>query len=215
MKIFLTNFMVAVSLVSVMNTQVNLNTIVPSNVELVGKANGLVYLPDDDLFLYYPNMFPGDSVKRTLEIKNQYDYPYELKLKLQRISPPEKYDLLEKLELVITYKDNVIYKGKTSGEEEISLGVFNPGQNEELTAIVTLDGNSTGNEYKNKYAEVKWIFTAVRMEDTPDNESPNNPDINSPKTGDESIIISVILFVVSSILILVIKKTNKKNNKKG
>ena len=169
MKSFLRKFLVTVSLLSIITIQVEANTLAPPNVQLLGDANGLVHIPEDDLFLHYPNMLPGDSIKRTLEIKNDYEYPYELFLRAERVSPEEEYDLLNKLELTIKYKDTVIYAGPTSGEyeltDDISLGIFDPGQEETLVAEVLLDGPSTGNEYKNKYAEVDWIFTAIRIED--------------------------------------------------
>ena len=163
----------------------------PSNVKLEGNATGLVHIPGDDLFLFFENMLPGDSVKRVMVIKNEYEHPFELFLRAERVSEKEEFDLLNKINLTITYKDKGLYKGYASGEyditENISLGVFQPGQEEILEAVAELDGPTTGNEYKNKYAEVKWIFTAVRSEE--DDESTENPeqgDSEAPQGPDEN-----------------------------
>ncbi|MFR3498203.1 MAG: LPXTG cell wall anchor domain-containing protein [Paraclostridium bifermentans] len=243
MKSCLRKILVVTSLLSIITTiKVDADTLAPPNVQLLGNANELVYIPDDDLFLQHPNMIPGDYIRRTLEIKNKHKYPYELFLRAERVSPKEEYDLLDKLDLKISYKDEVIYDAAVNGEDKltkgISLGVFNPGQEENLIAEVKLDGASTGNEYKNKSAQIDWIFTAVRSEDeSHDNDketvdksdktnntnktdqSPNNlgSDENdmrseSPKTGEDGIFIYVILGLTSILLLLMSRKN--KNSKK-
>lgn len=243
MKNFIRKILVVTSLLSIITTiKVDADTIAPPNVELLGNANELVYIPDDDLFLQHPNMIPGDYIRRTLEIKNKHKYPYELFLRAERVSPKEEYDLLDKLDLKISYKDEVIYEESVNGEDKlikgISLGVFNPGQEENLIAEVKLDGASTGNEYKNKSAHIDWIFTAVRSEDeSHDNdketadksdktnntnktdESPNNLESDeddmwseSPKTGEDGIFIYVMLGITSILLLLMSRKN--KNSKK-
>ncbi|MCE9675705.1 LPXTG cell wall anchor domain-containing protein [Paraclostridium bifermentans] len=238
MKNFIRNILVVTSLLSIITTiKVDADTLAPPNVQLLGNANGLVHIHDDDLFLHHPNMIPGDSIKRTLEIKNKYKYPYELFLKAERVSPKEEYDLLDKLDLKITYKDEVIYEESTNGEDKltngISLGVFNPGQEENLIAEVKLDGVSTGNEYKNKSAQVDWIFTAVRSEeetnqketvdesdkadksDKPSNDVKTDKDdmwSESPKTGEDGIFLYIILGI-TSILLLLISRKNKDSKK--
>lgn len=243
MKNFIRKILVVTSLLSIITTiKVDADTLAPPNVELLGNANELVYIPDDDLFLQHPNMIPGDYIRRTLEIKNKHKYPYELFLRAERVSPKEEYDLLDKLDLKISYKDEVIYNEAVNGEDKltkgISLGVFNPGQEENLIAEVKLDGASTGNEYKNKSAQIDWIFTAVRSEDeSHDNDketldksdkvdnkdktdqSPNDLESDeddmwseSPKTGEDGIFIYVILGITSILLLLISRKNN--NSKK-
>lgn len=243
MKNFIKKILVVTSLLSIITTiKVDADTLAPPNVELLGNANELVYIPDDDLFLQHPNMIPGDYIRRTLEIKNKHKYPYELFLRAERVSPKEEYDLLDKLDLKISYKDEVIYDEALNGEDKlikgISLGVFNPGQEENLIAEVKLDGASTGNEYKNKSAQIDWIFTAVRSEDeSHDNDKetldksdkvdnkdktdqyPNDLESDeddmwseSPKTGEDGIFIYVILGITSILLLLISRKNN--NSKK-
>ncbi|WP_394862187.1 LPXTG cell wall anchor domain-containing protein [Paraclostridium bifermentans] len=243
MKNFIRKILVVTSLLSIITAiKVDADTLAPPNVELLGNANELVYIPDDDLFLQHPNMIPGDYIRRTLEIKNKHKYPYELFLRAERVSPKEEYDLLDKLDLKISYKDEVIYDEALNGEDKltkgISLGVFNPGQEENLIAEVKLDGASTGNEYKNKSAQIDWIFTAVRSEDeSHDNDKetldksdkvdnkdktdqyPNDLESDeddmwreSPKTGEDGIFIYVILGITSILLLLISRKN--KNSKK-
>lgn len=243
MKSCLRKILVVTSLLSIITTiKVDADTLAPPNVQLLGNANELVYIPDDDLFLQHPKMMPGDYIRRTLEIKNKHKYPYELFLRAERISPKEEYDLLDKLDLKISYKDEVIYDEAVNGEDKltkgISLGVFNPGQEENLIAEVKLDGASTGNEYKNKSAQIDWIFTAVRSEEESNNndketvdksdkddntdkkdQSPNNLGSHeddmwseSPKTGEDGIFIYVILGITSILLLLMSRKN--KNSKK-
>lgn len=243
MKRCLRKILVVTSLLSIITTiKVDADTLAPPNVQLLGNANELVYIPNDDLFLQHPNMIPGDYIRRTLEIKNKHKYPYELFLRAERVSPKEEYDLLDKLDLKISYKDKVIYDEAVNGEDKltkgISLGVFNPGQEENLIAEVKLDGASTGNEYKNKSAQIDWIFTAVRSEEESNNndkesvdksdkndntdktdQSPNNLESDeddmwseSPKTGEDGILIYIVLGITSILLLLMSRKN--KNYKK-
>lgn len=166
-------------------------TTLPSNAQLIGEAEGLISLPEDNLFLFQENMAPGDSIERTMIIQNEYEYAYDLFLRAERVSEKEEYDLLTKLELSVYDGDQLIYEGPASGEDgmvkDISLGTYEPGEKTNLYAIVELDGPSTGNEYKNKYAEVNWIFTAVRAEESEKDPvkpeapaTPNKPNSSIP-----------------------------------
>lgn len=225
MKSFIKKILLVTSLLSIITCiKVDAETLNPPNVELLGNAKNLVHIPGDEFFLYYPNMLPGDSIKRTLEIKNDYEFPYELSLKAKRVGEKEEYDLLDKLDLKITYKNKVIYEASANGENEltegISLGVFNPGQEENLIAEVTLDGPSTGNEYRNKSAQVEWIFTAIRKDDSIHNNKnetnskiienrSNNETSESPKTGENDIFIYEVLAFTTIILLI---NSRKKGN---
>ncbi|MDU1313712.1 MAG: LPXTG cell wall anchor domain-containing protein [Clostridium septicum] len=181
-----------------------------SNVELVGNANGLVFIPGNEPFLYSDNIVPGDKIKRTIVIKNNHEDSYELFMKAERGIPKEEFDLLNKLNLKVTYKDEVIYEGPASGEDSlsnnISLGVFNSGDKEDLVAEVEFDGPSIGNEFKDKSAEVNWIFTAVK-EVKEEIENKPNLGIGSPNTGDKGISLYVVLFLTSMLALI---KLNKK-----
>lgn len=208
MKIFSKAFLVAVSLLSIITIQGDALEKAPPNVELEGNANGIVYIPGDEPFLLGEEMVPGDKITRTLEIKNKYDKPYKLYLKSERVTPKETYDLLDVINLKITYKDEVIYEGPVSGEdgmgENIDLGTYNPGDEENLIATVEFDPSISPADanYWNKEAQVDWIFTAQATKDssqpiTPPSENKPSEDINSPQTGDTNILPYVILGGVS------------------
>lgn len=197
--------------------------VAPPNVELEGNANGIVYIPGDEPFLEFKGMVPGDKIKRRLVLSNKFTDAYEIFIRAERISEKEEYDLLEKLKMKIDYDNSTLHKGDATGQQSIvtnvSLGKINPGESKELVAEVELDGKSTGNEYKNKSGEVKWIFTAVRTtgedENTGGNTSNNNSsNIDSsskpPKTGDNGIL--GYLIVIASCFI-VFKVINRKGRK--
>jgi len=195
----------------------------PPNVELEGNANGIVYIPGNEPFLEFRGMVPGDKIKRRLVLSNKFTDSYEIFMRAERISEKEEYDLLEKLKMKIDHNDGNLHEGDATGEhsikENVSLGKINPGESKELVAEVDLDGQSTGNEYKNKSGEVKWIFTAVRTprEDKPtggtppdNNQSNNNSTSKPPQTGDNGIL--GYLIAIASCFI-VFKVINRKGSK--
>jgi len=186
---------------------------IPENIKLVGEADGIIFIPGEEPFLNKLDMLPGDSVKRELVIQNNYDKPYELYLKAERVTPKEQFDLLDKLELKIIYKDKIIYEGPASGEDglgnNISLGSYNPGDESSLVAIVKLDGATTGNEYKNKLVQVDWIFTAVNKENPSSDNQQQVQTFMKIKTGDAGIAGTVLVLLVSGILAVMIKKNKK------
>lgn len=189
--------------------------VLPSNVRLEGNSNGIVFISGDEPFLYKENMLPGDTVSRKMILKNNYTDSYFIYLKGERISKEEPYDLLDKIYVNIMYDNKSIYNDKILGKNEesrqIPLGLIKPGEEKHLTAIATLDGDTIGNEYKNKKVEVNWIFTAVRIPDKNDNSTniyyKLKKYINKvlPKTGYESeYLFGAIIIVVG--IYLVIKK---------
>lgn len=191
------------------NTKVFATENTPPNVRLVGDANGIVFIPGDSTFLSKGMMLPGDKVARTMEIENNYDVPYQLYMKAERITPEEEYDLLNILKLKITHNDKVIYEGKASGENgltsNIDLGTYNPGEKGELIAEVILDGATTGNEYNNKKGEVVWIFTATNNR--------KSEEGNPSKTGDSRDILSYSILACGSLLLgisIIASKRKKK-----
>jgi hypothetical protein len=221
---YLSIFLLTISFVLTMTLSGYAFQKAPTNVILEGNANGLVTFPDEK-FLEHLNMMPGDKESGVIDIYNSHDKPFELYIKAKRITPKEEYDLLDKIDLKITYKDELLYNGPVSGEndleEDIYLGTFNEGETAKLVAEIELDGPTTTNDYKNKTAQVDWIFTALTEEEgavkpgnpNEPNDSDNKPGDNildnntgvsgdSPKTGDNSIFIYVILFVASFIVLI-------------
>ena len=161
----------------------------PSNVELVGNAEGMVLIPGEERFLESLNMLPGDSVSRQLVIKNKYSSEYEIYIRAERVSTTDEFDLLSKLQLNVDYDGRTIYEGPASGEKvegamanNISLGTLKPGEERVLNAKVVLPGELVGNDYKNREAEVNWIFTAVRKDNVVPPIEPEEPEISPPIT---------------------------------
>lgn len=201
----------AASLILTTGMQVFASSGLPNNVILEGNSQGIVFISGDEPFLMKEGILPGDIISRNIIIDNEYHNEYEVFMRAERVSEEEQYDLLDKLELTIHYNDSIIYNGPATGEDylsnNISLGKFKPGEEETLYAEVTLDGNSIGNEYKDKYAQVDWIFTAI----SEDNSDPTLIDPNygnqptttnkNPNTGDSSVFIYGAIAIVG-ILVL-------------
>lgn len=231
-------FVLALILVLDINTvkASNLSNYV-SNIKLEGNAKGIVFIPGEEPFLYGPNMLPGDKIQRSISIDSKYNVPYELYMRAERVTAKEKYDLLQKIKLKITYHGEKIYEGPVSGEDgllkNIDLGKVNPKESKYLNAEVVLDGSTTGNEYKNKFGEVNWIFTAVNtsVEDDDKNPPENNGGDNPfeyrennivdklkklPKTGEDIVLLYISLGVVSSVVgVILFKKGGKHIEKKN
>lgn len=196
----------------------------PPNVELEGNAEGIVYIPGNEPFLEFKGMVPGDKIKRRLVLSNKFTDSYEIFIRAERISEKEEYDLLEKLKMKIEYDNSTLHEGDATGQQSIatnvSLGKINPGENKELVAEVELDGPSTGNEYKNKSGEVKWIFTAVRTpsedESSGGDDQSNNNSIGTnssskpPKTGDNGVLGYLIAIASCFIIFKVINRKGRK-----
>lgn len=152
------------------------------DVELIGKAQGLVLVPEGRKLFDLGRLNPGDILKRSLKITNSYSKSFILYMRAERIGEkPEGPDLLDQLQLTVTYKGEVIYKGPASGKKgesgdlitNISLGSFDPRESRDLVAKIELPGPDTGNEFQGKTAEIKWIFTAQTSGDEEDKDKDN------------------------------------------
>ncbi|MGL4337733.1 MAG: sortase B protein-sorting domain-containing protein [Turicibacter sp.] len=197
-------------------------TTLPSNVTLEGDASGLVTIPDNR-FLEHLDMMPGDQESGIIEIKNSDKSSFELYLRAHRITEKQDYDLLDKIQLTVTHKDEVIYEGPVSGEngldQEIYLGTIQPGESETLIAEIKLDGATTTSDYQNQIVQVNWIFSAQRegeqLKPTPDKPNPDKPNSifpQTPGTGDSSSMFYVIIALGSGALLLRNKIVSKKMN---
>ncbi len=190
-----------------------------NNIIIEGNEGGLITIPDKDEFLVKENMLPGDTVKGEILLQNKYDYPYEIYIRAEDREKKSDVNFLNKLILNINSGEKSIYSGNLTGGEKMSqdiyLGTINPGESITLNASVILDGKSTGNEFKNKYASIDWIFTASRTETLGDKEidEPNKPNTDSGvlgaieemvKTGDSvlKIIVSFAVLMTSALVIV-------------
>ena len=219
-------------IISIVLSQISLvyafaeNIKLPSNVELVGNAEGMILIPGEERFLESLNMLPGDSVTRQLVIKNTYSSEYEIYLRAERVNTADEFDLLSKLQLSIVYDSEQIYEGPASGEKaegamanNISLGTLKPGEEKFLNAKVVLPGELVGNDYKNKEAEVNWIFTAIRKDNLVPPIEPEIPLVEPeviptvkpilPQTGEDFGSMAVQLTLAGIIILCGIKLIKK------
>lgn len=153
-----------------------------NNITIEGNARGLVTIPDKEKFLVKENMLPGDEANGTIVLDNHYDYPYTIYLRAEDYEHNTDISFVNKLNLKLDLDGNEFYNGNLHGDDGLSqnveLGTIEPGETKTIKANVTLDGESTGNEYKNCYASCKWIFTAVRTEEpSGDPDVPDEPDV--------------------------------------
>lgn len=152
----------------------------------------------NQLFFEVKDMIPGDTVTKYIRIYNSSDKDYTLFYDAYRFDnqmPKEgEIDLLDVINLEITKSGDIleepVFKGKifdeNTNKQVIKLGTIKSGQDPVIfKATVTMDPNA-GEEYKNKEAEITWIFKAEGDEgsdDPPDNppDNPKDPSGNSQK----------------------------------
>ncbi len=161
----------------------------PDPVTLSGTGSGLVVSPSAPYLFELNNMNPGDSVERTLVIKNNYSRPFSLYLNAQKVVPVDGgEDLSDVLRLRVTLRGTEIYNGPIDGfgSSTVALGVFNPGANEELVARVVLPGPETGNEYQGATATVVWTFTAQSSGEEPP-EYPPEEEVPEEEVPEEEV----------------------------
>ena len=208
------------------------STFATPNVELEGNADGIVFIQGDEPFLWSDNILPGDKLERNILLNNKHKDSYTIFMRAERINKKESYDLLEKIELKVIYDGNCIYDGFVSGqnglENNIYLGEVKPGESKKLEAFAEFPGKEAGNEYKNKKAQVDWIFTAVKdsygkedsslyIDNCKENDVINIKDkIDKktivPDTGDTGVGIYLVLIIISFLLLAIVNSKRKEKN---
>ena len=212
------------------------STFATPNVELEGNADGIVFIQGDEPFLWSDNILPGDKLERNILLNNKHKDSYKIFMRAERINKKESYDLLEKIELKVIYDGNCIYDGFVSGqnglENNIYLGEVKPGESKKLEAFAEFPGKEAGNEYKNKKAQVDWIFTAVKDSygeeesllggnklnegniDSSQNNIKNTIDKKTivPNTGDTGVGIYLVLIIISFLLLAIVNSKRKEKN---
>ena len=132
------------------------------------------------------NMDPGQSVSSKITVTNTYKAPFELFLRTVRTSTvplPGEPDLFKQIKLTITFRGKVIANRSmfdfASTEGGLSLGIFEPGEIQELTATAYLPGAETGNGFQGLTLDTKWIFTATNKDMIAGGLPKTGSDINS------------------------------------
>jgi len=185
-----------------------------NDLEIVGSDKGLIFTPVGEKIFDIGNMNPGQRVTSKVTIKNTAKNPFELYLRIERLTsvPTEgEPDLYKQIQLTITNRGELIYTGTLYGfansENGISLGYFTPSQFSDLIAEVYLPGAETGNEFQGKNIENRWVFTALsKTEEKPEDdiEVDEIPETgNLPKTGTTT----NALYMVTGLLFILVGKT--------
>jgi hypothetical protein len=195
----------------------------PPNVSFAGKAERFVFFEDDDPFLTFAEIVPGDSVTRNFRVRNTSGIRAALFMKAEPVSIADRA-LLERLNIKIalppqgTVPEQVLYSGPVARmaeqdpfDEFIQFGV---GSNidVELTATLTVP-TDLGNEYMGRSAEFRWTFRAEdRTITPPDTEL---PEVKTPRTGSQSwaeimrMPFAVLLIVCGLILLIPVLRRKK------
>lgn len=163
------------------------------NVILQGCAAGLIDTLGEAPFLLAENMLPGDTVKSSLTIKNDYDYSYRMTLTGLRVQDPRarNYDFNNNYELMKMIRVKIYYEGedkkplydnelfdeyRETKTAEIDLGTFKPGEHKKLIAEAYFEPEMDDN-YMNKALLVDWLFYAERVEEP---EEKKTTDTDNP-----------------------------------
>lgn len=179
-----------------------------NNITIEGNAQGLVTIPDTYTFLAKDNIVPGDEAVGTIKLTNNYDDSYEVFIRAEDGENKSNQNLLNALSLNLKNNGTEFYSGNLTGEEamskNISLGIINPGETRTIDASILLDGEKTGNEYKNKYASIDWIISASKAE---------KPQKGILKLGDKQTLILLFgtLTIISGTIAIIVYKKRRGN----
>lgn len=168
--------------------------------------------PDENWFLSFFNMIPGETYTDTLVIENLSDSTYDIYM--QAIYTGSQAELAEELLELITmkvyYNGELLYEGSANGEEYIGdlfdviyLGNYESGMSGELYVELLLDPN-TPMEYADVIAYTNWQFMVEENITT-------DTGTEQPKTGDDTntaIYMLTMLFAFTGI-VLCVKKGKK------
>ncbi|MGO1820289.1 MAG: hypothetical protein ACTH0S_11470 [Senegalia sp. (in: firmicutes)] len=119
-------------------------------IQVIGNDEGLDVVPSDEKFFDFDNLNPGDVKNGTITIRNNYESPFNIYMRQERIGEAEEVDLLAQLILKISYEGNLLYEGsmKDFANDNILLGKLETGNVTKLDMTVTLPGPETGNEFQ-------------------------------------------------------------------
>ena len=208
--------------------------------DLDSKNNSITVLFEDgvekyvtiknDFFKNIPNIVPGDVYEDIIEINNKLGDNAKYYLDYKHLE--KEYELLKKLDLVITNKDGIIvYSGKIDDINHVLLGTYKNNDNDKLVLKLLVP-----TDLKNAFELIIPKFELIISADYNEKKIiENNTErggiisenieniienggifVVNPFTGD-SINLSIIIFLISAlglicIMILTYKK-NKNNNK--
>ncbi|MFI3209232.1 MAG: BsaA family SipW-dependent biofilm matrix protein [Eubacteriales bacterium] len=168
-----------------------------------GKLTYTPSSPDENWFLSFFNMLPGETYTDTLLIENLCESAYDIYMQaIYKGSQSElAEELLEYISMKVYFNDELIYEGSANGEDNIGdlfqviyLGNYENGTTGTIYVELTLDSD-TPMEYAGVLAETNWQF--MIGEETEDEEMEDN---YQPKTGDESNSVVYILTMIFALI---------------
>ncbi len=165
-------------------------TVYANNLILKGDANGLTIAPvipgGMDSFFNIERMTPGDELSADLIIKNTADFAFTLNIKVEdTYAKTEIIKLIDQLEIEVSQNNNILTNFPAKGGEFTFKDSFKPGSETILQIKVILPGAETNNDYQNKKASLRWIFTASR-DTTPPTEETTPPTEETPPPTEET-----------------------------
>lgn len=130
--------------------------------QVIGNDNGLEIIPSNEKLFDFDNLNPGDVKNGTITIRNNYESPFNIYMRQERIGEAEEVDLLAQLILKISYEGKLLYEGsmKDFANDNTLLGKLETGDIKKLDITIILPGPETGNEFQGKNVKNKWIFLA-------------------------------------------------------
>ncbi|MDR1928099.1 MAG: LPXTG cell wall anchor domain-containing protein [Oscillospiraceae bacterium] len=136
---------------------------------LIGDSDGIRVSSDGEYIINAVGLMPGNVLQKTITIRNLSEgEPYTLTLIAEPLASTGPIDLLNAIELRLTFNGGVIYEGRVRGDEGVNmienalqLGEYATGAESTLNIWLKLDETVVPSE-EISVAEVKWIFNAVR-----------------------------------------------------
>lgn len=138
-----------------------------SNIELIGKEEGLKLLPADTR-LELANMYPGAEKSKTITLKNESSSDLSLAVSLQA---DEESILFNTFQLKIEGDNHQYYSGAMNNIEDLKIGVI-PAQEKQQLTLSFIFPAEAGNETQGQRLDFKVIFIASG--DLP--EKPEQPE---------------------------------------
>lgn len=185
---------------------------VPSGI-IIGDERGLRIEKNGEYLINIDNVMPGKSWEKTISIVNMEESSlYNLDFMISQTTASGSLDLSKALQMIMTYRGEVIYSGPASGISKNknlqvtpeNLGTFVGGDSRALNVKFSLSGEYTNEDFSEKNIfECVWTFTAVKKEMS--QKISNDKKIKKllPMTG-EQIRQVIVFFCLGLFFILII-----------
>lgn len=141
--------------------------------------------PDENWFLSYLNMMPGETYTDTLLIENLNSKTYDLYMQaiLKDLDQSAlALELLEYITITVTYNGEVIYEGSADGVDVddtlfqvIPLGKYSSGETNQIDVSITLD-KDLPIEYAGILATTDWQFMVLSTSSGGGSDPGGDPD---------------------------------------